>query len=288
VSSVQPHDPVLLISEEGKRYLVFIKPDDFWYTNRGRLPYNDLIGKPWGRVVESHLGQKFLVLRPTTSDLIQYLKRATQIVYPKDTARLVMELDLQDGKRLIEAGTGSGGLTLAFARAVAPSGHVYSYEVRPEHQRVARRNLERLNLLPFVDLTLRDAAEGFDETDVDAVFLDARDAAGIVPRAEAALTESGIFAALQPTVNQVSDVVRALEDGNFVEIRVEEVLIRPWKPVPDRLRPADRMIAHTGYLIFARKIDARYRRFWMDKRDRKRAVQFAAKSKNFPTIKGGR
>ena len=287
MSLVKAHDPVLLISEEGKRYLVFVKPDDSWYTNRGRLPYNDIIEQPYGRVVESHLGQKFLILRPTTSDLIQYLKRATQIVYPKDAARLVMELDLRDGKRIIEAGTGSGGLTLAFARAVAPSGHVYSYEVRPEHQRVARRNLERLGLLPYVDLTLRDAAEGFDESDVDAVFLDAREAADYIPQAEAALTESGIFAALQPTVGQVSDVLRALEAGNFVEIRVEEIFIRPWKPVPDRLRPADRMIAHTGYLIFARKIDARYRRFWMDKRDRKRAVQFGGKSKNIPPLKGG-
>ena len=285
MSLVQAHDPVLLISEEGKRYLVFVEPGGSWYTNRGRLPYEEIIGQPYGQVKTTHLGQKFLILRPTTSDLIQYLKRTTQIVYPKDAARLVMELDLQDGKRMIEAGTGSGGLTLAFARAVAPSGHVYSYEIRPEHQRVAQRNLEKLNLLPYVDLKLRDAAEGFDEQDVDAVFLDARDAAAIIPQAEAALTESGIFAALQPTVNQVSDVLRALEDGNFVDIRVEEILIRPWKPVPDRLRPADRMIAHTGYLIFARKLDARYRVFWMDKRARRRAAEFG-KSKNISPMEG--
>ena len=285
MSLIQAHDPVLLISEEGKRYLVFVEPEGAWYTNRGRLPYAELIGRPYGRVAETHLGQKFLILRPTTSDLIQYLKRTTQIVYPKDAARLVMELDLQDGKRLVEAGTGSGGLTLAFARAVAPSGHVFSYELRPEHQRVARRNLERLGLLTHVTLKLRDAAEGFDEREMDAVFLDARDAARLVPQAEAALSESGIFAALQPTTNQVSAVLRALEDGNFAEIRVEEILIRPWKPVPDRLRPADRMIAHTGYLIFARKLDARYRVFWMDKRARRRAAEFG-KSKNISPLEG--
>ncbi len=285
MSLIQTHDPVLLISEEGKRYLVFVEPDGAWHTNRGRLPYTELIGRPYGRVVETHLGQKFLILRPTTSDLIQYLKRTTQIVYPKDAARLVMELDLQDGKRMVEAGTGSGGLTLAFARAVAPGGHVFSYELRPEHQRVARSNLEKLGLLSHVTLKLRDAAAGFDETDVDAVFLDARDAARLVPPAEAALSESGIFAALQPTTNQVSAVLRALEDGNFVEIRVEEILIRPWKPVPDRLRPADRMIAHTGYLIFARKLDARYRIFWMDKRARRRAAEFG-RGKNISPLEG--
>jgi len=285
LSLVQANDPVLLISEEGKRYLVFVQPGDSWYTNRGRLPYEEIIGHPYGQVKTTHLGQKFLILRPTTSDLIQYIKRATQIVYPKDAARLVMELDLQDGKRMIEAGTGSGGLTLAFARAVAPSGRVYSYEVRPEHQRIARRNLEKLKLLDFVDLKLRDVAEGFDEKDVDAVFLDAREAASYIPQAEAALVDSGIFAALQPTTSQVSAVLRVLEDGNFVDIRVEEILIRPWKPVPDRLRPADRMIAHTGFLIFARKLDARYRVFWMDKRARRRAAEFG-KSKNISPLEG--
>ncbi len=285
MSLVQPHDPVLLISEEGKRYLVFVEPGGSWYTNRGRLPYEQVIGQPYGRVAETHLGQKFLILRPTTSDLIQHLKRTTQIVYPKDAARLVMELDLMSGKRIIEAGTGSGGLTMAFARAVMPEGRVYSYELRPEHQRVARRNLERLGLMPYIDLKLRDIAEGFDEQDVDAVFLDARDAAQFVPQAEAALAESGLFAALQPTTNQVSDVVRALEQGNFVEIRVEEVMIRPWKPVPERLRPADRMIAHTGFLIFARKLQAEYRYFWLDKRARRRAMEFG-KLKNMPPIEG--
>lgn len=274
MSLVQAHDPVLLISERGKHYLVFVDPGDSWCTNRGRLPYEEIIGHPYGQVKATHLGQRFLILRPTISDLIQYLKRTTQIVYPKDAARLVMEMDLQDGAQMIEAGTGSGGLTLAFARAVAPSGRIFSYEIRPEHQRIARRNLEKLNLLSYVDLKLRDAAEGFDETGVDAVFLDVRDAASLIPVAEAALTESGIFATLQPTVNQVSEVLQALEAGNFVDIRVEEIFIRPWKSVPDRLRPADRMIAHTGYLIFARKLDARYRVFWMNKRARRRASDF--------------
>ena len=285
MSLVQPHDPVLLISEEGKRYLVFAEPGKAWYTNRGRLPYDAIIGRPYGRIEETHLGQKFLILRPTTSDLIQHLKRTTQIIYPKDAARLVMELDLMSGKRIIEAGTGSGGLTMAFARAVMPEGRVYSYELRAEHQRVARRNLDRLGLLPYIELKLRDIAEGFDETEVDAVFLDAREAARFVPQAEAALTESGLFAALQPTTNQVSEVVSALEEGNFVEIRVEEVLIRPWKPVPERLRPADRMIAHTGFLIFARKLDASFRHFWLDKRARRRAMEFG-KLKNMPPVEG--
>ncbi len=274
MSLVQAGEPVLLISEEGKRYLIFVQDGGEWHTNRGRLPYDDLIGSAYGRVVASHMGQKFLVLRPTTSDLTRNLKRTTQIVYPKDAARLVMELDLWDGRRLIEAGTGSGGLTLSFTRAVMPNGRVYSYEARDEHQQVARHNLDRLGLLPYIDLKIRDIAEGFDEGDVDAVFLDVRNAADYIPQVEQALIESGMFGALLPTTNQVSALLRALEKGNFVEIRVEEILIRPWKPVPARLRPSDRMIAHTGFLVFARKLDAQYRSFWMDKRQRRRAVEF--------------
>ena len=282
MSMVQAGEPILLISEESKRYLVYPQAGGAWHSNRGLLPYDEIIGQPFGRVVTSHLGQKFLILRPTTSDLIRNIKRSTQIVYPKDAARLVMELDLWDGRCVIEAGTGSGGLTLAFARAVMPSGRVHSYEVRPEHQRVGRRNLERLGLLPYVDLKERDIADGFDEREVDAVFLDVRAAAHFIPQVEAALADSGMFGSLLPTVNQVSDLVAALDAGNFVDVRVEEILIRSWKPVPERLRPSDRMIAHTGFLVFARKIDASHRHFWMDKRQRRRAIEFG-KAKNIPS-----
>ncbi len=271
---VEANQPVLLIGEDGKRYVISPQPGGAWFTNKGRLPYDDLIGQSFGGMIATHLGQRFLVLRPTTSDLLRYLKRTTQIIYPKDAAHLVMELDLWSGRRLIEAGTGSGGLTLAFARAVMPEGRIYSYEARAEHQTVARRNLAQVGLLPYVDLKIRDIAEGFDETEVDAVFLDVRDAAAYIPQAEAALMLGGLFGSLVPTTNQVSDLLVALEAGNFVDIRVEELLVRSYKPVANRLRPSDRMVAHTGYLVFARKLDARYRLFGADNRTKRRAVEF--------------
>lgn len=274
--SIESNQPLLLVSEEGKRYLVYPQAGGAWFTNRGKLAWDDLIGQPYGRMVTTHLGQKMLALRPTTADLLTHLKRSTQIVFPKDAAQLVMELDLWDGRRLIEAGTGSGGLTFVFARAVMPHGRVFSYEARPEHQDMARRNLAQLGLLPFVDLKARDIAIGFDETEVDAVFLDVRDAGAFIPQVEAALADGGMFGSLQPTTNQVSDVLAALERGNFVDIRVEELLVRPWKPVPDRLRPADRMTAHTGFLIFARKADRRFRLFGANSRQKRRAVEFGA------------
>ncbi len=274
MSQVKTNEPILLINNEGKRYLHFAQPGRSWFTNQGRIVFDELIDQPFGRVVTTDKGQPFLLLRPTTADLIRYLKRTTQIVYPKDAAQMIMELDLWDGRRLIEAGTGSGGLTLAFARAVMPHGRVYSYEARPEHQVVAQRNLEQLGLLPFVEFKVRDIVAGFDETDVDAVFLDVREAGAFVPQVEAALMEGGMFGALLPTTNQVSELLAALARGNFAEIRVEELLVRPWKPVADRLRPADRMIAHTGYLVFARKLDARFRLWGADSRQKRRAVEF--------------
>lgn len=271
---VEPNAPVLLIAEDGKRYLLQAQPGGAWFTHRGRLAWDEVIGRPFGHLASTDQGQSFLVLRPTTADLIRHLKRTTQIVYPKEAAYLIMELDLWDGRRLIEAGTGSGGLTLAFARAVMPHGRVYSYEHRPEHQQLARRNLEQLGLLPYVELKLRDIGEGFDERDVDAVFLDVREAGAFVPQAEAALADGGLFGSLQPTVNQVGALVAALQAGNFVDIRVEELLVRPWKPSAERLRPADRMIAHTGFLVLARKTDRRYRLWGADSRTRRRAVEF--------------
>ena len=114
VALVEADRLVLLLSAEGKRYLIRPQAGGSWFTDRGRLEFDDLIGQPFGQTVTTHLGQTFLMLRPTTADLIHHLKRTTQIVYPKDAAHLVMELDLWDGRRLIEAGTGSGGLTLAF------------------------------------------------------------------------------------------------------------------------------------------------------------------------------
>jgi tRNA (adenine57-N1/adenine58-N1)-methyltransferase len=175
-------------------------------------------------------------------------------MYPKDIGYLLLRLNIQPGKRVIEAGTGSGGLTLALARAVSPNGMVYSYEYRAEIQEVARGNLERLGLLPYCTFTIRDAAEGFDETDVDALFYDLREPWDYLEEAHAALKGGGFFGAILPTTNQVAHLLHDLPRGGFAGIEVEELILRPYKAVAARLRPMDRMVAHTGYLVFARKV----------------------------------
>ncbi len=248
------NDLVLLFGKDRKRFIVRLTAGAQLQTHRGVVNHDDIIGQPLGREVRSHLDYPFLVFEPSTHDLILDLERTTQIMYPKDIGYVLLKMNIRPGSRVVEAGTGSGGLTLALARAVMPTGRVYSYEVRPDVLRLAAKNLDRLGLLPFVELKERDIKEGFDEVDVDALFLDLRTPWLYLAQAHAALKGGGFFGALLPTANQVVQLIGALPDHGFDAIEVEELLLRPYKAVPARLRPMDRMVAHTGYLIFARKV----------------------------------
>ena len=241
---------------DDKRYLIRLKAGSQQHTNRGMIPHDAILGLPWGRIVRSHLGTPFMVLEPSTSDLVRHIKRSTQILFPKDIGYILMKLSVRPGRLILEAGTGSGGMTLALALATAPLGRIVTYEVRPEFHELAKQNMER-NKIPagVVEFKLRDIAQGFDETDVDAFFLDVAEPWNYLSQVAAALRGSGFFATLIATMNQVIPTVQALEQGPFGMIEVEELLLRPYKAVSSRVRPADRMVAHTGYLIFARKID---------------------------------
>jgi tRNA (adenine57-N1/adenine58-N1)-methyltransferase len=268
----QEDDLVLLIGQDRKQFVLRLQAGAQLQTHRGCINHDDLLGQPLGREVHSHLGYPFVVLEPSTFDLIRQLKRTTQIMYPKDIGYTLLKLNVMPGSQVIEAGTGSGGLTLALARAVRPDGRLYSYEIRPDILRLAQKNMEALGLAGSVDFRLRDIAEGFDERDVDALFLDVRQPWAFLPQAVEALKDSGFFGAILPTANQVAELVRALEaQQTFGHIEVEEILVRPYKAVPTRLRPADRMVAHTGYLIFARKVHRQVSRtdYWADRKRRK-------------------
>lgn len=255
LTTLQEGHVVLLVARDRKQYLVVLKAGQVQGTNRGTIKHDDLIGRPAGREVHTHMGYPFLVLEAATSDLVRMIKRTTQIMFPKDIGYLLQRLNLFPGRKVIEAGTGSGGLTLALARAVMPAGIVYSYESNPDTQALAGKNLENLGLAPFVKLKNRDIGDGIDEIDVDALFLDLRHPWRYLQQAAGALKAGGFFGAILPTVNQVAELLDALQaHGEFAFTEVEELLLRPYKAVPARLRPADRMIAHTGFLIFARKI----------------------------------
>ena len=252
---LKPGDIVLMVGADGRRRLITLQENQAYHTHRGTISHSELIGKPPGRVVSTQLGYPYLVLEPGVADLIQNIKRITQIVYPKDAAYIVMRLNLSAGKRVLEAGTGSGGLTIALAKAVMPGGHVVSCEVREDIHRLAARNLEKLGLLPYVTLFNRDLSEGCDVEDIDAVFLDMKEPWQHLGYVEEVLRPGGFFGSLLPTTNQVSALLDGLSQHNFMDISVEELLLRPYKPVAERLRPTDRMVAHSGYLIFARRVE---------------------------------
>jgi tRNA (adenine57-N1/adenine58-N1)-methyltransferase len=248
----QPGDLAQLVSPSNKTFTVRLVPGGQLQTHRGVVDFDDLIGLPWGSEIFSHKGSPFFLLQPALGDLLREMKRATQIMYPKDIGYVLVAMGIGPGTTVLEAGTGSGALTTALAWAVGPQGHVTTYEIRPDTQRLAQKNLERLGLDDRVTFKLKDIAEGFDETGVDALFLDVQNSFDYIRQARDALKSGGFFGSILPTTNQVSRLLVALYQYDFAFVDVCEIILRFYKPVPERLRPTDRMVAHTGFLIFGR------------------------------------
>lgn len=248
-------DLVQLAGLRHKHFIFNVTPGAEFGTHRGIIKHDDLIGQPWGSQVFSHMGSPFFLLQPSLADVLNELPRNTQILYPKDIGFLLITMGVGTGQRVLEAGTGSGSMSTALAFAVGPTGRVISYEQRPEMQNLARKNLQRLGLEERVELKLGNIADGLDETNVDAFFLDVPNPYDYIGQVRAALKPGGFFSSILPTYNQVEKLLYALRRHQFAFIEVCEVLLRHYKPEPSRLRPTDRMVAHTGFLIFARRID---------------------------------
>lgn len=246
-------DLVILVNPKGKRYLRRAVAGEEINNNDGALDMDAVLAAGFGGVVETRQGHPYKVLRPGLYDLCKGVKRQTQIIYPKDICYICMRLGAGNGSRIIEAGSGSGSLTLGLSWFSGEKGHVYTYEARPEFYELCRKNLAWAGLGHNVTQYNRDIAEGFFETDVDALFLDVRTPWDYLDQALAALAPGGQLAFLVPTVDQVSKLLHAFETKAIDEPEVMELLLRRWKAVADRLRPEDRMIAHTGFLVFARK-----------------------------------
>ncbi|MCI0518931.1 MAG: tRNA (adenine-N1)-methyltransferase [Chloroflexi bacterium] len=251
---VQAGDLAQLVSPTNKIYIVRVAPGGQLHTHRGIVNFDDLIGAPWGSQVHTHKGSLYFLLQPSISVLLNETKRNTQIMYPKDIGYILLTMGIGPGAFVVEAGTGSGALTTAFAWAVGREGRVVSYEARPEMQNLARKNLDRLGLLERVELKLRDIAAGFDEQAADALFLDLTNPYDYLAQARRALKPGGYFGCILPTTNQVARILPALHENWFAFVDVCEIMLRFYKPVPQRLRPTDRMVAHTGYLVFARPV----------------------------------
>jgi tRNA (adenine57-N1/adenine58-N1)-methyltransferase len=248
-------DLAQLVGLRHKHFILVLQAGAKFETHRGILQHDDLIGKQWGTQVFSHIGAPFFLLQPSLADLITELPRTTQILYPKDIGFILVTMGIGPGQKVLEAGTGSGSMTTALAYAVGPEGRVVSYEVKPDVQNLARKNLTRFGLDERVDFKLRDIQQGFDETDADAFFLDVQNPYDYIGQVRAALKPGGHLCSLVPTFNQVEKTLQALRQTRFAFVEVCELLLRYYKPEPARIRPTDRMVAHTGFLIFARRVE---------------------------------
>jgi tRNA (adenine57-N1/adenine58-N1)-methyltransferase len=253
----QDGDLAQLVGLSHKSFIIRLNQGDVFQSHRGVIRHEELIGLPWGSQVTSHNGAPFFLLQPALTDILRTTRRNTQILYPKDIGFILIMLGIGPGQHVLEAGTGSGSLTTALAYAVGPSGRVTTYEIRPEMKKLAEKNLAKVGLDDRVTFIQGDIGLGFAETNVDAVFLDLPNPYDYTAQVRAALKPGGFFGSILPTTNQVTRLLGALHQSYFAFIEVCEVLLRYYKPVADRFRPADRMVAHTGFLIFARPVAER-------------------------------
>lgn len=253
-TKVRGNDNVLLYFKKKKTYLVTVKSNKTLHTHRGYIKLDNLIGKRYGETVKSHLNEKFIILKPTIRDYILKYTRKTQIIYPKDIALMILYSGIGPGSIVVEAGTGTGALTSALAYYVKPTGKVYSYEVREEFLLNAKKNLEKAGLIDYVELKLKDITKGIDEENVDAIFLDLATPWLVVPYAYKALADWGTFISFSPTIEQIAKTVKALRENNFIAIECIECIVRRIMVSPTGTRPETRMIGHTGYILFARKL----------------------------------
>ncbi|MBV8358941.1 MAG: tRNA (adenine-N1)-methyltransferase [Deltaproteobacteria bacterium] len=223
---------------------------------RGEIRSEELYGLEEGSRVKLSSGETFLVLRPTYADLIPHLPRAAQVIYPKDTGPLLIWGDVYPGATVIEGGVGAGAFTIALLRAVGPQGRVISYELREDFAMRARRNVaDFLGATPQWELKLRDLYDGFDEVGVDRVFIDLPEPSRALEVVARALRPGGVFIAYVPTVLQVKDTVEALQQRtDFAEIESFETLLRNWHVKGMSVRPVHRMVAHSAFIIVARRL----------------------------------
>jgi tRNA (adenine57-N1/adenine58-N1)-methyltransferase len=243
-------DQVLVVDSKNRRYLVRLADGGEFHTHAGVTPHDAMIGQPEGVTVRSNTGARYLVLRPTLADFVLSMPRGAQVIYPKDLGALLVMADVFAGARVLEAGVGSGALSMALLRAGA---HVTGYELREDFAAVARRNVERFlgPGQPFI-VHARDVYEGIDEPDLDRIVLDLPEPWRVVKHAEAALHPGGILCAYLPTIGQVAELHGALEQSAFGMLTTIEVLHRSWHVKGQSVRPDHRMVAHTGFLTSAR------------------------------------
>jgi len=249
---------ILVFRDRRRKWLVRPVDTPKLHTHLGILDCKSLIGKPFGIIAVTTMNDTLYILKPTLEDIVMKFARRTQVIYPKDLAMIVIRCGIHSGSRVFEAGTGSGAATATFASLVGPDGHVYSYDVNPVFQDIARKNLEKFGLMGVITLKNKDAKEGIEERDLDAALIDMGDPWELVHNVREALAPSAMMAAICPTMNQAERLTAKMQEEGFVNIESMEVLVRNLEARVGMTRPSQIMVAHTCYLTFGRKtLDAR-------------------------------
>jgi tRNA (adenine57-N1/adenine58-N1)-methyltransferase len=248
---------VRLTDTKGRRHNICLEAGRRFFTNRGSIDHDDLIGRDEGFSVTSSAGGEYLVFRPLLSEFVVSMPRGAAVVYPKDAAQIVAMADIFPGARVVEAGVGSGALTCSLLRAVGPHGLVSSYERRQEFADVAAQNVTQFfdGTHPAWKLTVGDLAEALDDRDVDRVILDMLAPWECVDRVADVLTPGGIVCVYVATTTQLGRTVETLRaHGGFTEPQPWETLVRDWHVEGLAIRPGHKMIGHTGFLVTARRM----------------------------------
>jgi len=235
---IKEGDEIYLVLDERRNYKVLVEQDKQFHTHKGFIELGSLIGQPYGIIVTSSLGASFYALKPLIRDRVLKTDRHTQVLYPKDISFILFQLGIGSGSTVVEAGTGSGALTMALANAVRPEGRIYSYDISERHQKMAAKNIERSGLMPYVDLGILDMATPWQ----------------VVQHAWNALAGSGMYLSFSPTIEQVMKTTEALNSYPFIEIETVELMLRDITVAPNKTRPKTQMIGHSGYLTSARKV----------------------------------
>lgn len=251
----EPGERVLLVDAKERRYLVLLRPGATFHFHGGMVAHDDLLGRDEGSEVRSSGGARLRCFRPTLAEFVLKMPRGAQVVYPKDVGAILVHADVAPGTRILEAGTGSGSLTMALCRATGPEGRVVSYEVREDFHRTATGNLETFfgKLPAWLDLRLGDVADVPAGQAFDRAVLDLPEPWAVLGAVRAALAPGGLLCVYLPTTNQTQQAVLAMREAGFLQVATLEVLARTWHVEARSVRPDHRMVAHTAFLTFARR-----------------------------------
>ena len=252
---LEPGERILLVDARGRRYLVLLRSGETWHSHGGALVHDALIGAEEGVEVRSATGMVFRAFRPRMADFVLKMPRGAQVVYPKDVGAILVHCDVFPGSRVLEAGTGSGSLTIALCRAAGPEGRVVSYELRPEFLATAARNIEAFfgKIPDTLELREGDVREVEGEA-FDRAVLDLPEPWSALEALGRVLGPGRIVGAYLPTVPQVQQLVVGLPRAGFEHVETFEVLHRPWHVTERSVRPDHRMVAHTGFVTIGRRI----------------------------------